>query len=320
VPNSPRPIFAFAPNRTFYICYTGDTQPYFDELGCVRNDINGYGLREREEVCGPNPDGQIRVLCIGDSFTFGWGVPVENSWPRLIEKRLREADERIRTVNCGASGTLYVDEYRFGLENRFYVHEPDAVVVTLCLNDLLPTSNALAHQEMNLPFLLEHSRFLRDLFQGYALAASMRIDPERDLVRELLDLTPEVAALVAPWAAAPAAPGQAGMWAGGGVQRDLLAMRDWCRERELPFGVVIWPYFQGLGADEHYPFATIHELVGAYCADQDISFLDLLPVFDGHDTPELWVSPADYHGNVQAHALAEPKLTEFVAELLGLPR
>jgi hypothetical protein len=319
-PTAPRTRQGFAPGRTFYLCYTGIRQPYFDDQGCVPCTINSRGIRDREELCEPKPPGQRRIVCLGDSFTFGWGVRVEDAWPRLVERALRERDDGIRTVNCGAAGSIYVDEYQAALEHRFFRFEPDAVVVTLCLNDLLPSSNALAHQEP-LPWALRKSRILRDLFQGYALQASLHIDPERDLVQQLLDLPAEYYPAIAPWASKEGGgPGREAMWAGGGPQASLRAMSDWCAERRIPFAVVLWPYFQGLGPREHYPFEKMHRLVGAFCREHEIPFLDLLPTFRGQDTPSLWVSPADYHGNHIAHELATPPITAFVADLLGLGR
>jgi hypothetical protein len=321
----PRPTFRFAPNVRFSICYTGldpaARRDEFDTIGhgdslCVTCETNSLGLREREAVCGPKPAGQRRVLCIGDSFTFGWGVKVEQAWPRRVERALRQLDDGVRTVNAGAAGALFVDEYRAALEQRFHVVDPDVVVVTLCLNDLLPTSLALAHSEPA-PWLIRNSMLARGLLQGYAMQAALTIDPGRDLVGELLAIPPELYQYI-PWIAGNGVT-YAELWPGGGPQRDLAAMRDWCRERRIAFGVALWPFFQGLGPDEHYPFTRFHRLVAEFCADEQIPFLDVLPSLQGVvSTAELWVSPADYHGNARAQELATPAIRDFVATLLDL--
>ena len=317
-----RARMTWAPSQTFYLCYSGLEQDgqraaYFDEHGCVPCEINSEGLREREEVIGPKPDGEKRVVCIGDSFTFGWGVRVEDAWPRLVEQELRNEDPGIRTVNCGAAGAIYVDEYASALEHRFGRYQPDAVVVSLCLNDLIPSSNSLAHAEPP-PLLLRSSRILRDLLQGYALSASLHIDPDRDLVQDLLDLPDES---YPAWATAfpPNSVGRSTLWPGGGPQTGLRRMRDWCAERNIPFGVVIWPYFQGLGSGETYPFRSLHRAVGDFCGNEGIPFLDLLPAFEGsvERSSDLWVCVADYHGNEVAQRHAEPQLTAFVRDLLA---
>ena len=107
-------------------------------------------------------------------------------------------------------------------------------------------------------------------------------------------------------------------WPSGNPQIALRALRDWCKEHKAAFGVVVWPLFQNLGRDEHYPFHTLHRLVTEFCAAESIAALDLLPAFHGQRAPELWVDPSDMHGNEKAHALATPVIEEFVARLAGL--
>ncbi len=310
---TPRPRFIWAPSSTFYLCYTGIRQPYFDDRGCVRNDINSRQLREREELMGPKPKGQKRILCLGDSFTFGWGVRIEDAWPRRVERNLRRDDDGIRTINAGASGTMQVDEYEWALTKRFYDLEPDAVVVTLCLNDLLPTNSALGHFNEIKPWY-NSSNILTSLFSRYELYDRLQIPEERDLVQQLLD-APEGAYQFVTWVQGNG--GYEVFWAGKGPQKALVNIRDWCKKKRVPFGVVIWPYFQGLGPQEHYPFTKIHKLVAAFCAEKEIPFLDLLPTFLGkRETPDYWVSPADSHGNHLAHEDATEPITVFFKALM----
>ncbi len=310
----------FAPSKSWFFCFRGlegsKWAPQFDADGCVRVDINSAMIREREELVAEKPPGQRRVVCIGDSFTFGWGVAIDDCWTRRVEAALRRTDDGFRTVNCGASGSMFPDEYVSALEHRFLGFEPDAVVLTLCLNDLLPTGQALAHQE-GLPWILRHSRLLRDLLQGYALEGQLKVDPSRDLVGELLELPDRQYPLwCMPYPRTSV--GRANLWPGGGPQRALLAGRDLCRTRGIPFGVVIWPYIQGLGTGEHYPFTAIHRLVADFCGENEIPFLDLLPALKDKvtQTDDLWVCPADYHPNARGHELATPQLTDFVQTLL----
>ena len=46
--------------------------------------INSLGLRDNEIDIVKGD--RYRVLCFGDSWTFGWGVDLENSWPKKLEK------------------------------------------------------------------------------------------------------------------------------------------------------------------------------------------------------------------------------------------
>ena len=54
-----------------------------------RFSLNSLGIREAE-FPALRPPGQTRVLCLGDSITFCYGLPYESAWPKLLETRLRQ--------------------------------------------------------------------------------------------------------------------------------------------------------------------------------------------------------------------------------------
>jgi hypothetical protein len=307
----PRPRYMFKPGQTFFLCYADQDQlrrDWLDQDGCVSVRINGHGLRERDEITPEKPAGQRRIVCIGDSFTFGWGVPEEVGWVRLLEDDLRPTHGDVRTVNCGAAGTVCIDEYVCGLEQRFHAFGPDAVVLTICLNDLVPSSG------LNLLDPVKPSGLrLVDLARGVFGRRAIDLDPGRDWVQELLDL--------------PKSEGEAGglynpdrpfeaMWSQGVPQKSLRAAKAFCEPRGIPFLVVLWPFLQGLGPGRHYPFQKLHDLVAADCAAAGIPCLDVLPALAGTPDEDLWVTPADPHANPLAHRLALARIAPFVREHL----
>lgn len=308
---------SFAPGATFYICFEDPSWDYFDDQGCVEYVINSRGVRDREELCAPKPAGQRRVVCVGDSFTLGWGVRVEDSWTRLVEDQLRQSDDNLRTVNCGASGALFVDEYQAALEARFAAFEPDVVLVTLCLNDLIPSTHVLSVRAGRIPWLLRESRLFGALFAEQRLRAELGPPPDgSDVVQSLLDLPAPFYDAIG-WIKASGV-GRDQLWPGEGPQRGLLAMREWCAARGIRFAVAIWPFLQGLGPNEEYPLTTVHRLVAAFCAQHSIPCHDVLPALQGHDTASLWVHPSDLHPNHTAQRLAAPGIAAFLRSQLGL--
>lgn len=62
---------------------------------------NAFGLREREL---PEDPALTRILAIGDSFTYGWGVEAEATWLRVAERYLNEGDAHVFTINAGRPG------------------------------------------------------------------------------------------------------------------------------------------------------------------------------------------------------------------------
>ncbi len=49
--------------------------------------INSYGLRGGE-ISTPKPPNTVRIVVVGDSITFGYGIPVESTYAKVLEKRL----------------------------------------------------------------------------------------------------------------------------------------------------------------------------------------------------------------------------------------
>ncbi|MFT4843040.1 MAG: lysophospholipase L1-like esterase [Planctomycetota bacterium] len=299
--------YMFAPGKAFYITYADNDvlkRDWLDEQGRVINRINFDGLREREEIQHAKPAGQRRIVCIGDSFTFSWGIPVEQGWVRMLEDDLRKDQGDVRTVNCGASGTVCVDEYVNGLKQRFHKYSPDAVILTLCLNDLLPSSG------LNFIHPVEQTGIkLIDLAKGAFGRSPLDLDPTRDWVQELMDL-PEDQARAGLYVG-PDKPYEA-MWSQGLPQKCMREAQAWCTERKIPFLVVIWPFLQGLGPGEHYPWQKIHDLVAADLKAADIPLLDVLPALKETHSADLWVTPADPHPNPLAQRLTLPSIADFV--------
>lgn len=303
----PRARAMFAPDQTFYLTYTDNDvlqRDWFNDQGRVANHINHWGLRERDEITTDKPTGQRRIVCLGDSFTFGWGIPAELGWARMLENELRDDGIDVRTVNCGAAGTVCIDEYVVGLEQRFVQFQPDAVILTICLNDLIPSSG------LNLQAPPQKSgSALFDLARGALGRGPLDLDPARDWVQELLDLPSAQA--VDSGLCNHDRPFEA-MWSQGVPQQFLRRGKAWCDARGVPFLVVIWPFLQGLGPGRNYPFQKLHDLVAADCKDAGIPLLDVTPALRGHADADLWVTPADPHPNPLANRLVMPSLSAFV--------
>ncbi|NNE42927.1 MAG: hypothetical protein HKN12_01850, partial [Gemmatimonadetes bacterium] len=85
--------------------FPADTSGVFRRgAGGVVERTNAWGLRN--PPVDPGAEGVTRLLVIGDSFAFGWGVPAEDAFPRRLEELLRERhpDRRIEVVNAGIPG------------------------------------------------------------------------------------------------------------------------------------------------------------------------------------------------------------------------
>jgi lysophospholipase L1-like esterase len=95
---------------------------------------NALGFRDRE--IEPRKDGELRILLLGDSITFGYGVPDELTYGRQLESILAaELGRPVRAVNAGMGGYNTVQEYAF-LEDYGSTIDPDLVSLLYLPNDI----------------------------------------------------------------------------------------------------------------------------------------------------------------------------------------
>jgi lysophospholipase L1-like esterase len=91
-------------------------------------DVNERGFRD-----APFPvSGAVThplVLALGDSQTFGWGVPVGQAFPARLSERLG-----VRVLNMSVSG-YGTDQELLLWQREGRALEPDIVILTVCAND-----------------------------------------------------------------------------------------------------------------------------------------------------------------------------------------
>src|SRR5690606_24310349 len=96
--------------------------------------VNRLGLRGPETTL-EKPAGTYRILCLGDSTTFGLFVADSEAYPRRLEAALRADLPQIEVLNAGVPGFGTHDQLRF-LRERAHRLAPDLVVHLFCQNDL----------------------------------------------------------------------------------------------------------------------------------------------------------------------------------------
>ena len=111
-------------------------------------------LRLRRHLLAPRPEeraGGSRIVCLGDSITYGFGVQAEEAYPYLLSNLLsREYPEhRPVVINAGINGQTAVQGLE-RLEEDVLRHRPDWVIIGFGLNDgMLARSSLDGWRERN---------------------------------------------------------------------------------------------------------------------------------------------------------------------------
>lgn len=98
--------------------------------------INAHGYRGAS--IEPKRDDVARVVCLGDSVTFGFKVKERESYPALLQERL-SAGHRVEVLNVGVPGYSSLQGRR-QFARDIVALGPDLVIVSLGNNDLLDGS------------------------------------------------------------------------------------------------------------------------------------------------------------------------------------
>ncbi len=270
----------------------------------------GDAARERakEHQYGKNTDGlrgpeigvktRPRVVMLGDSFTYGWGVHDDAA---VFPARVAEA-LNVEVVNGGLPGSLTTD-WASLWQSLALRMRPDALVLVFFLRDGTRTSSNGMFDELRASFETEHAASL-----PYQWSAAYRLVRDRLDRRRMSDHYRNAFTRAyfgtdderAEWTYA---------------QRNLAAIVADARGRDIPVGFVVFPMLLDLrGA---YPFADIVAEVLRFGDELGVPTLSLLPTFLGRDERTLWVSDVDQHPNAVAHGLAADALVPFVQRLLA---
>jgi lysophospholipase L1-like esterase len=127
----------FVEDPDMYIVRPANTEGYTwggDRwFACRINNVNLRG----EDVPPVKAEGERRILCLGDSFTFGSGVEEPLVWPQHLQTLVGPVQEsRVRVMNAGSNGwgtawqRLYLE--RRGMPQT----QPDIVVLGWNWNDV----------------------------------------------------------------------------------------------------------------------------------------------------------------------------------------
>ncbi len=99
---------------------------------------NSLGFRGPEVRTDSSAKDGYRVLCIGDSVTFGFNADQDDSYPAQLAGFLsaRQPEKDIEVINAGVPGWTWLQGVRF-LERRGLALEPDLVIMSHGVNDQL---------------------------------------------------------------------------------------------------------------------------------------------------------------------------------------
>ncbi|MBI9093091.1 MAG: hypothetical protein JEZ12_28095 [Desulfobacterium sp.] len=126
--------------RTFFCSSSIPDVPYMLKPGIKTEwagsdiTINSIGLREFNDLSTVKT--KTRILCLGDSITFGLGVNQSRTYPEQLQSMLNKSGtgQEYEVINAGISGFSAMDEAAY-LKHLIKVCQPDLIIWLPVEND-----------------------------------------------------------------------------------------------------------------------------------------------------------------------------------------
>jgi lysophospholipase L1-like esterase len=277
----------------------------------VHIEVNARGLRGPELPDARTP-GTLRILWLGDSVTFGYGVErVVETFPyRVAETLGTQLGRPFESVSAGVGGYAPWQE-QIWLEREGWGYAPDLVVVGFVLNDLTEPLSLIRYGGQGEGWQLARTargtldRWLSSsALVGVLRGGFARLRFGGDVVQGANELEAyDVRRLVA----APDAELWQRSWRSAEVS--LAAIFRGARQRGVSAALVIFPYAFQLEAPEQ--LAAVQRRIAGVARAEGVPVLDLLPALAARREPGLFLDAS--HPSPEGHAVAAELIAEFLA-------
>lgn len=245
--------------------------------------INSDGLRDREYPIERSD--KDRIIFLGDSLTFAWGVQKSDAFEVLLEEALNEK-RPTAIINFGIGNYNTEQQVHLFLEKGLK-YDPDKVVIFYFINDAEPTPTQSPWR------FFGYSRAIT-FFWSKIHAVLDNITSTKSYEEYYSDLYRDDRQ-------------------GWTNTRDaFLKIRNVCRDQGIALQVIILPELHNL---VNYPLAAEHKIIHRFLEQNAIEYLDLAPLIANERVPphDLWVALDDAHPNARAHRLIAEYSLSFIS-------
>ncbi|MEQ9619024.1 MAG: GDSL-type esterase/lipase family protein [Deltaproteobacteria bacterium] len=253
------------------------------ELMGVNVSINSDGLRDREYL--KERRDAYRIIFLGDSLTFGWGVEQEGTFQYVLEEEIgRAAPTEI--INFGTGNYNTEQEVNLFFE-KGVEYNPDKVVLFYFINDAEATSEKsglwfLGHSHLISFYWSRINSLMNNIFASKSFKdyyTALYMDDQEGWINS---------------------------------KKAMIELRDYCLENGIAFQVVLLPE---LHDTDNLIFREVYDKVSLFLQQSGIEYMSLAKLFSDYgDQMELWVSYDDAHPNKLAHGIIAESLVEFISK------
>jgi hypothetical protein len=274
----------------------------------VRYNTKGFRDYEHPEE---KPPGIIRILGIGDSYTFGMRVNFEDIYLTRLERMLNDQypTRHYEVINMGVPGYNTLSE-RDLLEKQGLLYQPDLVIIGYVLNDAehprvkepytRKIKSLIGEESSYSKKLKEISYLYRQLYFLYIWGLLGKSVNQLDFLESLYseETNPYLSY----------------------ANQALAEMIQMVKQQNGNVLIALFPVFS-LDRNEENRFTKARDLIQGICTQNGAVFTDTYPIFrdilKSGKAKRYWSTPFDAHPGKEAHGIiAEQIFKMIVAERL----
>ena len=247
---------------------------------------NSLGLRDYEYSI-EKPENKKRVIFLGDSFTFGWGVPLEKLYSKQVEKMLNSEEKKVEVINMGVGNYNSIMEVEL-FKRRGLTLDPDMVILMYFVNDTEPVPPVKSKAEY---LILKNSYFMAFLFDRF-VKVKTHFDKNFEWSEYYSNLySSENSKNLA------------------ATEKAIKELINLCKDNGIRLLIVNIPELRAL---KRYKFQKATSFIRSLAEQENVSFLDLLPALVEYDPESLWVSLEDPHASELANGIIAEKIYDKI--------
>ncbi len=256
--------------------------------------INSFGMRGAE----PNSQADLKILCLGNSITFGWGVDEDKIYPELLKKDLNKFIEENPSSKL-AQRYMSIDVGNAGIGNYNTVREVELFLTkyedlkpnVIILGSFIRDPEIIPAPKHN--WLLENSQLAVTLwsrFEQIKRASGLESSFEEHYKNIYKD--------------------DYEGWIK--TQEAYKKLADYAKANNIRVIVAMIPDIHNL---HNYPFIYIHDKVRLLAEANGFEFIDLYDSFSTIETQEeIWAMPGDPHPNALGHKLIGEQIFNYLVQ------
>lgn len=275
----------------------GDLLPSKNFIASENNKLpyqvvtNSYGLRNEKETSLKKS--KLRILAVGDSFTFGPYVNNFQTYPSQLERVLNRDGLNAEVLDAGISGYTLEDEIAYIKEKGIKL-DPDLIIIGVFQNDVSdydPSQRSVFARESQKNKLIKYgflyqiakqSAFLTFFQKSFSKEVTIR-DQNKRTVKDFKPSYLEK------------------------YKTDLDKLSNYDKSKII---FVLFPAFNQINSDNYSPQQEISNLL-----ERNYQVLDIKPVIEKESNPEIaYLIPENSHFSVYGYYLVSKQLSKIIEE------